>query len=59
MIISDELWSVIKKHFHAAGGEEGWREGNPVRVFLCDGYECVQYQSGNWWHYDTEKGEWW
>ena len=23
-----------------------------------DGFVCIQYESGDWWHY-KENGEWW
>ena len=35
-----------------------WREGEPTRLFTADGFPCVQYESGNWWHYDVERGTW-
>ena len=38
---------------------EDWKEGEPVKVwFDFDGNFCIEYESGNWWHYN-EKGEWW
>lgn len=38
---------------------ENWREGEPVKVwFDSDNNLCIEYESGNWWHYN-EKGEWW
>lgn len=38
---------------------ENWREGNIDKVWIDkDGYICIQYESGEWWHYN-EKGEWW
>lgn len=37
---------------------EVWREGNIDRVWLDDGVLCIQYESGNWWHYN-DAGEWW
>lgn len=44
------------RHRHAI---ENWTEGEPVKVwFDVDGHLCIQYESGNWWHY-SEKGEWW
>lgn len=52
--LDTDLQRVIQKQQSVCN----WREGNPVRVFLCDGYECVEYESGNWWHYDTKKQTW-
>lgn len=38
---------------------DDWREGEPVKAwFDSDGNICVEYQSGNWWHYNAT-GEWW
>ena len=37
---------------------DDWREGEPVELFTSDGLPCVRYESGQWWHYDTEKGAW-
>ncbi len=54
-MISDELAAVINRQIAMCD----WREGYPVEIFECDGYPCVRYESGAWWHYDVEKGEWW
>jgi hypothetical protein len=36
-----------------------WEEGEIEKVwFDSDSNLCVEYQSGNWWHYN-EQGEWW
>lgn len=37
---------------------EHWNEGEPVEVFMADGLPCVRFESGNWWHYNVEKGTW-
>lgn len=37
---------------------DDWHEGEPTRFFIADGFPCVQYESGNWWHYDLERGTW-
>lgn len=34
------------------------RHESIVKMWRTDGVLCVQYLSGNWWHYN-EKGEWW
>ena len=51
----DDLQKVMKKH-HDAVGE--WKEGRAVSAFYQDGYPCVKYESGNWWHYNTNAGTW-
>mgnify|MGYP004732800117 CR=1 FL=1 len=41
---------------------EDWQEGEPVKAWKDeDGFVCVKYESGNWWHYnETRSGlEWW
>jgi hypothetical protein len=36
-----------------------WQEGDISRVWTDnDGNMCIEYESGNWWHYN-DKGEWW
>lgn len=38
---------------------EHWNEGEIAKIWI-DSNEniCIEYESGNWWHYN-EKGEWW
>jgi len=36
-----------------------WQEGEPVEVFMADGFPCVRYESGVWWHYDLRRQCWW
>lgn len=36
-----------------------WKEGEIEKVwFDSDKNLCIEYKSGNWWHYN-EQGEWW
>ena len=38
---------------------EHWNEGGLAKVWIDkDGYLCIEYESGKWWHYN-DKGEWW
>lgn len=31
---------------------ENWKEGEPIKAwFDSEGNVCVEYQSGEWWHY--------
>lgn len=52
--IKRNLQSVMEKHHRSCN----WKEGNAVRYFVRDGFPCVQYESGAWWHYDTVRGTW-
>lgn len=49
-----ELQALVDQHI----GSCDWREGKPVEVFHRDGYPCVRYESGNWWHYDLKHNTW-
>lgn len=35
-----------------------WKEGEPIELFTADGFPCVRYESGVWYHYDLKKKEW-
>lgn len=38
---------------------ENWKEGNIKKIWIdAGGNICIEYESGNWWHYN-ENGEWW
>lgn len=38
---------------------ENWQNGEIEKIwFDRNGNLCIEYTSGNWWHYN-EKGEWW
>lgn len=56
LLIPKPLQEVIDRH-HAQC--ETWKDGEPVEIFSSDGYPCVRYVSGNWWHYSVKRGEWW
>lgn len=47
---------TFKRHMQAF---EEWQEGDIKKVWLDDrGVLCIQYESGNWWHYEKD-GTWW
>ena len=47
------------KSIIGAGACEHWNEGGLAKVWIDkDGYLCIEYESGEWWHYN-DKGEWW
>ena len=35
-----------------------WTHGRPVAVFIRDGFPCIRYADGMWWHYDLAKERW-
>lgn len=37
---------------------DDWHEGEPIELFQCNGLPCIRYESGQWWHYDIERREW-
>lgn len=55
----NELINLANKlsYAHIASCEQ-WKEGKISRVWREGENICIEYESGNWWHYD-EKGEWW
>lgn len=56
MFMEQKATEFYNKHKEAV---EDWKEGEPVKVwFDFDDNLCIEYDSGNCWHYN-EKGEWW
>lgn len=53
-IMDKELLSVVNKQKSICD----WKEGEPVEIFKRDGFQCVKYESGNWWHYDLKRKTW-
>lgn len=50
---------AYKKHKQAFSC---WAEGEPVRAWYnTDNTLCIEYESGNWWHYRLNNNnlEWW
>lgn len=48
-----------KCYQHHKESLQQWNEGEPVKTwFDSNDNICIEYESGNWWHYN-EKGEWW
>ncbi|SCJ02840.1 Uncharacterised protein [uncultured Ruminococcus sp.] len=35
-----------------------WTHGQPKAVFIRDGFPCIRYADGMWWHYDLAKERW-
>lgn len=38
--------------------ELGESHGNAIEMFYADGWPCIRYQDGQWWHYNVVKGTW-
>lgn len=38
--------------------EMGESHGKAVEMFYTDGWPCIRYQDGQWWHYNIVKGVW-
>lgn len=56
LFMNQKAAEFYDKHKEAV---ENWTEGEPVKVwFDMDDNLCIEYDSGNCWHYN-EKGEWW
>lgn len=48
-----ELYTEHKNHW------DTWRFGDIEKIWIDkDGFICIQYESGDWWHYN-DAGEWW
>lgn len=49
-------------HEHLQAYHDEWTNGEPVKAWYdIDGNLCVEYESGQWWHYrETAEGlQWW
>ena len=48
-----DLYEEHKSHW------DTWQFGDIDKVWIDnDGFICIQYKSGDWWHYN-DLGEWW
>lgn len=54
-MIDKDLQAVIDKQQRICT----WKEGNAVEVFKRDGFPCVRYESGVWYHYNVVEQTWW
>lgn len=55
----DQVTVFVNIHMQAF---ENWREGKVAKVWCDDdGILCIEYDSGNWWHYKLNNNnlEWW
>ena len=48
------LVALMVKHMHSCD----WVDGLPIKPFFKDGFSCIQYESGRWWHYDIDNLNW-
>lgn len=55
--------NLLATFYHAhKNAFENWQEGIPVDDWVDkDGNVCIEYISGNWWHYKLENNKviWW
>lgn len=49
-----QLVALAKQHWASCD----WQEGAPTEVFADDGFICIRYASGAWYHYDLDHGTW-
>lgn len=49
-----KLVDLMIQHMHSGT----WSDGLPVKPFFKDGFCCIEYESGRWWHYDIDNGTW-
>lgn len=58
--LKEYLEQRAKEHYKShKKAFETWRFGEIDKVWIDkDGFICIQYESGDWWHYN-ENEEWW
>ena len=55
--ILSRIHEIYQNQMSAFGGTI---QGNEIKeVFFHEGYYCVKFNNGDWYHYDLEKGVWW
>lgn len=54
---------VVKMYYNAhKKAFENWENGEPVNIWIdANGYICIIYKNGKWWHYTKEGSQivWW
>lgn len=60
IVLEDLVLVLTNAHKQAV---ENWTEGEIQEIWIDkDGYVCIAYESGKWWHYCKDKSgkvEWW
>lgn len=55
--IQKRIYEIYENQMAAFGGSI---RGNELKeIFFKDGYHCVRFQCGDWYHYDLKTGTWW
>ncbi len=57
-IIEKSAWNLLIRTAHRQVIKSRWQHGQPSQVFWQDGYPCIRYSDGMYWHYDLIKGTW-
>lgn len=56
--VSDNMMNLLVDLAYRHVLREKWTHGNPCEVFMRDGFPCIRYADGIWFHYDVVKGKW-
>jgi hypothetical protein len=51
----EAMKNVIKKQQSMCD----WTHGRIIMFFVDNGYPCVKFKDGEWWHYDLPNQSWW
>ena len=54
----DQLPALVRL-MKRQNGDRFTLNGYPVAIFSRDGFHCVRYENGGWFHYDLAAGNWW
>lgn len=56
-LVVSRVHEIYENQMAAFGG---FIRGNELKeIFFKDGYYCVKFQCGDWYHYDLDSGTWW
>lgn len=55
--IREKIYEIYERQMACFGGVI---KGNEIKeIFEKDGFPCVRFQNGDWYHYDLQAGTWW
>ena len=56
IIQEEQTWLAYAAHYNSC---EKWENGTPYDHWIDDdGYICIGYTNGKWWHYCIKNNEW-